>query len=524
MLELQHIHISYSKKIIFNSTSFVAKHGVLTVIKGKSGTGKSTLIDTLLFKHPCLYLYNHYDLFSLNEEQKSEFIFNKMSYVYQSPLFIDNLSIYEHISLIKDLYQINVINKSLIDKLKIRSLFKKYPKQLSGGEKTRVALFLALLKKPEILILDEPTASLDKDNKTLVIKLLKEYAIKYQAIVIVTTHDQELYKNADDLFYIENQQLNKIKTSETSHISCTRQKLRKNIQCLSKYNQLIRKHNKLSQKLVRLALACIIGFLVFSYSINNASITQISNTIDNLSSKEMIVYKPLFKSNGYSFQGAEFPITDSELQLIKSIPHIERVEWRFDSDLDNIYLCYGEENMTIDEKWLNINLYKITSYDKNKKIMIKNIDNTSTPFLHTYIDDYNYNSFLKKKWDRDGIYITDELYNEIFPNNVKDPYLEFYLLIPQYNEIGVARMPNQENEEEIIDCNSYAGTYKKVKLPIKGTTKKNYLTHEYETKNQIFISQKYLKNLIDQQSVIKRRTIYYNQEKAKTYFNDLPKI
>ena len=81
-----------------------------------------------------------------------------------------------------------------------------YPQQLSGGEKIRVSILLAMLHQPEILVFDEPTASLDKHHTQIIVELLKEYAHQGH-IVIIFTHDNFMKNEADVIYQIDNHTL-----------------------------------------------------------------------------------------------------------------------------------------------------------------------------------------------------------------------------------------------------------------------------------------------------------------------------
>ena len=90
---------------------------------------------------------------------------------------------------------------SLADMLGIESLLSKEIYTLSGGEKQRVAICRAIIKKPEILIADEPTSSLDDENEALVIKLFRSLQGRGTTIV-VATHDDSLSSLCDDIYHL----------------------------------------------------------------------------------------------------------------------------------------------------------------------------------------------------------------------------------------------------------------------------------------------------------------------------------
>lgn len=518
MLSLSHINVKFPSKIVFNDASFSAYNGLLTVIKGKSGIGKSTLIEALLFQYDCQYSYHNIIISSFNDEEKSKFLYEHISVVYQIPPFIDSLTIKEHISLTKDLYQITKDESKLIKRLNIKSLLDKFPRQLSGGEKTKIALFLSLLKRPEILILDEPTASLDEENKKIVIDILKNYTYKRKAIVIITTHDQDLIDEADCLYEINNHQLKEIKTKEIDDIDISQLQYQKSFHKLDKYVNKIRKHYKPIYKLMMLLLSMTIGLMVLSYSINNASIIQINNSLNEMINKEIIVYKPLTIENSYSFNSFEYPMTDEEVKIIKETEHIEKVEWRFDYDIDNYNLINGKKDAYDKYDTIDDNTY--TLYDKDKKINSFQEQN-SAMYMRTYIDDYDYSHVIGKTWGNEGVYITPELYKRLFNGKeIDEPYLEFCMMIPMYDSQSEEII--SENETKKYVGNHVCCDYKIVRLPIRGVTVDSYLTHENSTDNQIFIPRSYLQSLIEKQKVEDKVIIYWSNQTSKAYYNKKP--
>ena len=177
MLELKDICVNYENQMIYQHAYFSAKHNELTLVIGKSGSGKSTLHQIITFQDrgKCEYYYNDKNMTILSDCQQKDFIRDKMGIVNQIPTFIDDLRIEDHIALCQSMFNGYNIDK-YIDRLGIREVMNEYPQQLSGGEKIRVSILLAMLHQPEILVFDEPTASLDKHHTQIIVELLKEYA------------------------------------------------------------------------------------------------------------------------------------------------------------------------------------------------------------------------------------------------------------------------------------------------------------------------------------------------------------
>nr|WP_278548267.1 ATP-binding cassette domain-containing protein [Catenibacterium mitsuokai] len=217
MIEIKNLNISFGDKVILNNASFHTSPGVLTIIRGKSGSGKSTFLKAFQFAYECEYIYEGQRIDELDPDSRQQFIYDHMINVPQIPLFVEGMTIEEHIKqLVKLGYQ---RNDTYEEKFGIASLKKKYPRNLSGGEKTRVAICLAIMSQPEILILDEPTAALDASYAIEMIKYLKEYAEEGH-YVIVATHDQRMIEEADVLYKVDQTLiLEKENQRETSLIS-----------------------------------------------------------------------------------------------------------------------------------------------------------------------------------------------------------------------------------------------------------------------------------------------------------------
>lgn len=521
MIHIKNLTISFNQNNIFCQTEFIAKDDSLTIISGESGSGKSTLLNTLLFHHDCHYFYNDKDISKLDTEQKNLFIQQKMGIVYQLPAFLPSLTIKEHISMFIDLYQLHNLHKAWSDILDLHILLDKYPTQLSGGEKTRVALYLALLKEPEILILDEPTASLDKNYKMKVIQLLKKYCHEYHKTVIVSTHDHFMMDAADYLYCINDKKLELIKSIEENPLTNVYNKQKVHYEALNKYIKQIRKHYKLYYKILILILGCTFGFLMISLSLNNSSISQAKEMLNDMASREVFVYKPLSQNASYSYNTSEYPISEDELKKIKNIEGIERVEWRFNTPIDIIStLVSSEENykkQMNDQELENEKIQTITSFDDEKVLNEKVIDCLKQ---NTYIDNYDYNKSVSKTFNDTGIYISSDLFKELFNQDVQHPFIKFYLMVPLYDTTGVREI--FINDDQTVPSNMTSCDYLEIIMPIKGVLDTNVLTHEDYFNYQIYISQSDLLSYITQQTVKDTRSVYFSDKTQKMYFGILP--
>lgn len=190
MLTLERIRKCYfiadERITVLNSlTVTFPSHGFIG-IKGESGCGKSTLLNIIstLEKPDYGFIKYHHQLVD------DEFLRNEVAIINQNDDLIQGLNVKENILLACKVAHIAIDQKefiSLIKKLELEKHLKKYPYQLSGGQKKRVSIARALLKKASIILCDEPTGSLHEFQANEVMKILKEIAS--ERLVILVSHD-----------------------------------------------------------------------------------------------------------------------------------------------------------------------------------------------------------------------------------------------------------------------------------------------------------------------------------------------
>ena len=181
----------------------------MVAIKGKSGCGKSTLLNIIaatLFASSGEVLYKGTDIQLLSDKKRAKYRSSIIGYIPQNLYLLEDRNVFYNIALplqyLKiEKEQIKSEVSSLADMLGIESLLSKEIYTLSGGEKQRVAICRAIIKKPEILIADEPTSSLDDENEALVIKLFRSLQGRGTTIV-VATHDDSLSSLCDDIYHL----------------------------------------------------------------------------------------------------------------------------------------------------------------------------------------------------------------------------------------------------------------------------------------------------------------------------------
>ena len=206
------IYVKDKKKIkVLDNINISFSKGNFYGIIGKSGAGKTTLINILGLLDN--YDEGEYEIdnilsSNLTEDEKAELRMHKFGFVFQTYYLNDKLTACENVMIPM------LINKDIAkDKRKERAIqllkqfgledrINHYPKELSGGEQQRVALARALANDPEVLIADEPTGNLDKENEKLIFDYLKEMTRKDKCVIVVS-HNDIINEYADKIYLLE---------------------------------------------------------------------------------------------------------------------------------------------------------------------------------------------------------------------------------------------------------------------------------------------------------------------------------
>ncbi|SFA46837.1 putative ABC transport system ATP-binding protein [Pedobacter suwonensis] len=165
------------------------------LLLGASGSGKSTLLNIiagLLKPGQGEVLINGTDLYALSARERDSFRGKHIGIVFQKPHLIRSLDVLDNLELAAVMAGLPVDherNLSLLADLGISELAKNYPDQLSQGQLQRVSVARALVNKPDLLIADEPTSSLDDENASQVIRMLAIRAKDNGAALLIATHD-----------------------------------------------------------------------------------------------------------------------------------------------------------------------------------------------------------------------------------------------------------------------------------------------------------------------------------------------
>ncbi|MCX6214115.1 ATP-binding cassette domain-containing protein [Spirosoma sp.] len=198
MLATHQLRFDYgpTKQFIFPDVHCADREALLVL--GQSGTGKTTflhLLALLLTPKSGSVLINQTDLTKLNTAETAAFRAKNLGIVYQKPHFVSSLSVMDN------LLMANYLANKPQDKTRARELaaqlgfgdhLSKKTNQLSQGEQQRVSIARAVMNQPNVILADEPTSSLDDENTSRVVSLLRQQSEQIGASLLVVTHDQRL--------------------------------------------------------------------------------------------------------------------------------------------------------------------------------------------------------------------------------------------------------------------------------------------------------------------------------------------
>lgn len=195
IIELKNINKSYSNKYLFKNLDFSIKKGEMVAITGPSGVGKSTLLNIIgLIDKPDsgeVVICSNKNPFD-KEKVKLKLFRDNIGYLFQNYALVDNYTVSKNLDIALE-YVKNKNKKRLkeeaLEKVGLLDKLNNKIFELSGGEQQRVALARLMLKEKDIILADEPTGSLDEDNRDIILKLLKLLNDEGKTIVLVT-HDK----------------------------------------------------------------------------------------------------------------------------------------------------------------------------------------------------------------------------------------------------------------------------------------------------------------------------------------------
>jgi len=202
--------------------SFEANFGEMLYVVGPSGSGKTTMlsmISGILRPNSGTVKIEDADIWSLSSDALAEFRLHKIGFVFQDYHLFPRLTTAENVAipLILQHHEWDAALTEAARNLEVVGLKDRAqlaPVKLSGGEQQRVAIARAIVSRPDILIFDEPTASLDGDTGRNIVKFVREQILTDKRCIVIVTHDARIYEFADRIMRMEDGRITPVDRSQ----------------------------------------------------------------------------------------------------------------------------------------------------------------------------------------------------------------------------------------------------------------------------------------------------------------------
>lgn len=447
MIEMKHINLSFRDKDLFTDQEIKIDSGKITLITGESGSGKSTLLFELARLTDYAnkeYIYENEKMSDLDEKSFRR----KIAFVFQDCRLFNDLSVIQNIEFFSQLGQVEFKKDkmmNLLDELDLNIDLNGEVKVLSGGQKQRLLILCCMMKEPEIIFLDEPTAYLDDENRRRMRKIIYDLCYKYHKTVVIASHDLEMLEIADKHYHIESQKilLKKNTIKENKNLIA-----RKTIQTFPlNYYLHAQKSNKIHYKrniIISFLMIIMTYMMCFQAYYQKETERMINKAIDN----ELRIS---YKDGGNAYDMAGMPVSRTLVQDLSQNNMIQNISPFFE---------WNVAHMTVNDSSFKETVV-IQPYYKKMKTVKKNSN-------HVFLID-------KQKINTDKIYISYSLYQKIKGHI----HLTGTMQVLKNNEFEFVEIPFELSNADTVD-KDIGNRYTK------------------STENIIYISQNHYQKIINQ--------------------------
>lgn len=421
MIEMKHINLSFRNKDLFTDQEIKIDSGKITLITGESGSGKSTLLFELARLTDYAnkeYIYENEKMSDLDEESFRR----KIAFVFQDCRLFNDLSVIQNIEFFSQLGEVEFKKDkmmNLLDELDLNIDLNGEVKVLSGGQKQRLLILCCMMKDPEIIFLDEPTAYLDDVNRRRMRKIIYDLCYKYHKTVVIASHDLDMLEIADKHYHIESQQilLKKNIIKENKNLIA-----RKTIQTFPlNYYLHAQKSNKVHYKrniIISFLMIIMAYMMCFQAYYQKETERMINKAINN----ELRIS---YKDGGNAYDMAGTPVSRTLVQDLSQNHMIQNISPFFE---------WNVAHMTVNDSSFKETVV-IQPYYKKMKTVKKN----SNPVF----------SIDKQKINTDKIYISYSLYQKIKGHI----HLTGTMQVLKNNEFEFVEIPFELSNADTVDKN-----------------------------------------------------------------------
>ena len=419
MIEMKHINLSFRNKDLFTDQEIKIDSGKITLITGESGSGKSTLLFELAGLTDYAnkeYIYKNEKMSDLDEESFRR----KIAFVFQDCRLFNDLSVIQNIEFFSQLGQVEFKKDkmmNLLDELDLNIDLNGEVKVLSGGQKQRLLILCCMMKEPEIIFLDEPTAYLDDVNRRRMRKIIYDLCYKYHKTVVIASHDLDMLEIADKHYHIESQQilLKKNTIKENKNLIA-----RKTIQTFPlNYYLHAQKSNKVHYKrniIISFLMIIMTYMMCFQAYYQKETERMINKAIDN----ELRIS---YKDGGNAYDMAGTPVSRTLVQDLSQNNMIQNISPFFE---------WNVAHMTVNDSSFKETVVIQPYYKK-----MKTVKRSNDPVF----------SIDKQKINTDKIYISYSLYQKIKGHI----HLTGTMQVLKNNEFEFVEIPFELSNADTVD-------------------------------------------------------------------------
>lgn len=206
MIEIKNIRKSFGEKVVLHDVSARMEAGNANLIIGSSGSGKTVLMKIMIGLMPVdsgAVLYEGKDITRMNEKELKE-LRKQIGMLFQGSALFDSKTVEENVMFPLDMFtksshaeKLKRVNE-VLERVNLKDANKKFPAEISGGMKKRVALARAIVQNPKYLFCDEPNSGLDPQTSLVIDKLIKEITHEYKITTVINTHDMNTVMESGD--------------------------------------------------------------------------------------------------------------------------------------------------------------------------------------------------------------------------------------------------------------------------------------------------------------------------------------
>ncbi len=211
MIELKNVKKSFGDKVVLDDVSAIMQPGKTNLIIGTSGSGKTVMMKImvgLMGVDEGQVLYEGQDITNMEDQQLKD-IRTQIGMLFQGSALFDSRTVEQNVMFPLDMFtkdargdKLKRVNE-VLDRVNLKDANKKFPSEISGGMKKRVALARALVLNPKYLFCDEPNSGLDPQTSLVIDKLIKDLTVEYNITTVINTHDMNtVMESGDHIVYM----------------------------------------------------------------------------------------------------------------------------------------------------------------------------------------------------------------------------------------------------------------------------------------------------------------------------------